>query len=151
MEDELLRPNARVREIPAVEVVRWVVDGHGVESGLDEVPREIGAGALVLGEGASAGHEAQAEVERWSGILGQLGVDIPPDELTVKALEIGAASTRFRRTFLKPSRPFRTLTGTGQAWGLFTYPDPYPGRLVVEGGAIDRPRRRFRPPRLRRE
>ena len=28
---------------------------------------------------------AQAEVERWSGLLGQIGVDIPPDELTVKA------------------------------------------------------------------
>lgn len=36
---------------------------------------------------------------------------------------------------MRPWYPFRRETGTGQSWGLFAFPEPHAGRLVVSGRA----------------
>lgn len=73
------------------------------------------------------------ELRAWQGALARVGIAVSEDELTRAGLAIGARSTAFRRGILRPFRPFFRLTGVGQAWGLFAYPDPHAGRLVVEG------------------
>ncbi len=75
---------------------------------------------------------AQDEVTRWTTLLNDLGVSLTEEELVAQALVVGEAATRFRRASMAPLRPIKKLTGTGQSWGLFAYPDPYAGRLVIE-------------------
>ena len=75
------------------------------------------------------------ELRAWQQTLGRFGIDVSEAELTRAGLAVGARSTAFRRGILRPFRPFFRLTGVGQAWGLFAYPDPHAGRLVVEGRA----------------
>ena len=75
---------------------------------------------------------AQDEVTRWTTLLNDLGVSLTEEELVARALVVGEGATRFRRASMAPLRPLKRLTGTGQSWGLFAYPDPYAGRLVIE-------------------
>jgi hypothetical protein len=75
---------------------------------------------------------ARDEVTRWTGVLNSLGLSLTEDEAIDGALAVGAAATRFRTIAMAPLRPIKRLTGTGQSWGLFAYPDPYAGRLVIE-------------------
>lgn len=75
---------------------------------------------------------AKAEVKRWSGLLSRAGVSVSEEELTAVGLSVGQASGHFRSAVLAPWRPFRTFTGTGQAWGLFAFPETAAGRLVIE-------------------
>lgn len=74
---------------------------------------------------------AQDELKRWQGVLASVGVELTTEELAEGGLEVGAAMRKGRRAVLAPWAPFRRITGTGQGWGLFAYPDPYAGRLVV--------------------
>ncbi len=74
---------------------------------------------------------AQAELDRWTGVLNGLGVSIGREELLERALVVGDATRSARRAVLRPWAPFRRLTGTGQGWGLFAYPDPFAGRLTI--------------------
>lgn len=76
---------------------------------------------------------AYDELERWSGMVSSLGRPTDPEELLQAGLALGNASREFRKRVLRPWWPFRKLTGTGQSWGLFAYPDPYAGRLNVDG------------------
>jgi hypothetical protein len=76
---------------------------------------------------------AQQELRRWSAVLTDAGVAVTPKELAEVGLQLGSVATTFREAVLKPWYPFRRLTGTGQSWGLFAYPEPATGRLVVEG------------------
>lgn len=76
---------------------------------------------------------AQDELRRWSGRLAGLGLQASPAELQALALRLGRASDAAQDALHGPFRPFLRVTGTGQAWGLFAYPDPYAGRLVVSG------------------
>ncbi len=75
------------------------------------------------------------EIERWSGLLTDAGLPTSPEELLQFGLGLGEGSRAFRKHLLRPWWPFRRLTGTGQSWGLFAYPDPYAGRLTVNGRA----------------
>jgi hypothetical protein len=75
------------------------------------------------------------EIRAWQGVLARVGIVVSEGELAEAGLAIGARSTAFRRGILRPFRPFFRVTGVGQAWGLFAYPDPHAGRLVVEGRA----------------
>ena len=81
---------------------------------------------------------AQDELEQWRDTLAGLGVELTSDELAQAGLRVGAASTGFRRGILRPFRPVFRVTGIGQAWGLFAYPDPYAGRLTIEGRGVQR-------------
>jgi len=76
---------------------------------------------------------AQVELRQWSKVLGSVGVEATPSELAEVGLEVGGWAGTFRKKVLRPWHPFRKLTGTGQAWGLFAYPEPAAGRLVVAG------------------
>lgn len=79
---------------------------------------------------------AQDEVTRWTALLNDLGMSLTEEEAIERALVVGAAATRFRQVTMAPLKPIKKLTGTGQSWGLFAYPDPYAGRLVIEARAI---------------
>ena len=79
------------------------------------------------------------EIERWSGLLTDAGLPTSPEELLQFGLGLGEGSRAFRKHLLRPWWPFRRLTGTGQSWGLFAYPDPYAGRLTVNGRAAGQP------------
>lgn len=74
---------------------------------------------------------AQDELRRWQGVLAGLGVELTTEELAQWGLDVGQSMRKGRRAVLSPWAPFRRITGTGQGWGLFAYPDPYAGRLVV--------------------
>ena len=76
---------------------------------------------------------AKQELKRWSGILTELGHPTSPEQLAEVGLDIGQLAGTFRKKVLKPWHPLRRLTGTGQSWGLFAYPEPASGRLVVDG------------------
>jgi hypothetical protein len=76
---------------------------------------------------------AKAELKQWSEVLHAVGVTVTPTELGEIGLRMGSVAGTFRKTALRPWHPFRQLTGTGQSWGLFAYPEPATGRLVLDG------------------
>ena len=82
---------------------------------------------------------AQDEIKRWSGVIQGLGIDVTEESLVAGALHVGSAAIAFRRLTMAPIRPLKRWTGTGQSWGLFAYPDPYAGRLVVSARTADEP------------
>ena len=73
------------------------------------------------------------EIERWVGIFESLGIEVTHRGLRDRVLSIGQATATFRRTVLRPFRPWLRTTGTGQSWALFAHPDTHPRRLVVSG------------------
>ncbi|MCK6502339.1 hypothetical protein L6R53_02895 [Myxococcota bacterium] len=79
---------------------------------------------------------AQDELERWAGVLGGVGIPLSAAQLSERVLDLGRASAAAQRALHGPFRPLLRLTGTGQAWGLFAYPDPYAGRLVVSSRQV---------------
>lgn len=74
---------------------------------------------------------AQEELQHWAERLNGWGMEITADELQTRVIEHGATVGGFRAATLKPLRPALRITGTGQSWGLFTYPNTYPHRLDV--------------------
>ncbi len=80
---------------------------------------------------------AKAELKRWTRTLNGWGLPITEAELAARGLAVGNVATRARQAVLRPWRPFRTLTGTGQSWGLFAFPESHVGRLVIRARAAD--------------
>ena len=80
---------------------------------------------------------AQQEVARWTQRLNDWGVEISRAELIDHGLAVGNSANGFRKAVLRPWYPLRRATGTGQSWGLFAFPEPHAGRLVVRGRALD--------------
>lgn len=74
---------------------------------------------------------AQEELARWSGLLTEAGWELAPDELGERVLAVGQVSRELQDRLYGPIRPFLRQTGTGQAWGLFAYPETVSGRLVI--------------------
>jgi len=79
------------------------------------------------------GDVAAEELDRWSEILGSVGIEATPDEVADLALKTGRVIVKWRNAIVTPIRPALRLTGTGQGWGLFTYPDTRPRRLIMRG------------------
>ena len=77
------------------------------------------------------------ELERWVGLLADLGIETTRGELVDHILDSGGRLVGLRKAALAPLQPVFRATGTGQGWGLFAYPDSYPDRLVVEGRTAD--------------
>ena len=75
---------------------------------------------------------AQEEVGRWVEILQGLSIEVRAEELVEIALTVSEETLAARAAVIKPFRVLERGLGMGQAWGLFTYADPYPGRLVIE-------------------
>lgn len=89
---------------------------------------------------------AKAELARWTAVLNGAGVEITQDELAERGLAVGGAAVSFRQWSMGPFRPLKKLTQTGQSWGLFAYPDPFAGRLIVESDTGEGWQERFRAP-----
>ena len=83
------------------------------------------------------GDVAAEELDRWVEILGGVGIDTTPDELADHTLTVGRAIVKWRNTIVGPIRPLLRHTGTGQGWGLFTYPDTRPRRVIMRGQTDD--------------
>ncbi len=75
---------------------------------------------------------AQEEMDKWVRILGGVGIAITRDDLSNKTFAFGKIFADLRSFLLTPFKETFRITGTGQGWGLFTYPDSYPHQLVVE-------------------
>ncbi len=74
---------------------------------------------------------AKEELGRWVELLAGIGVDVTPEQLIDASYRSGTALAGFRRAVMSPFDSFFRVTGTGQGWGLFTYPDSFPHRLTV--------------------
>jgi hypothetical protein len=75
---------------------------------------------------------ARDELERLRGLLFLGGWAPTHEELADRLYAVAKSQVAVRNALLAPARPVFRVTGTGQAWGLFTYPDRYPAQLVVE-------------------
>lgn len=80
---------------------------------------------------------AREEIGRWVRILRSAGWDIDDEQLVAHVNTIGRAAMGTRRFVLAPFQPLLRLTGTGQSWALFAYPDRYPNRLEVDGKTLE--------------
>lgn len=81
---------------------------------------------------------ARQELQSWSELLGHVGVERTPAQLREDAVRYGNGLAELKKRGMKPFRPAFRLTGTGQGWGLFTYPNTFPHTLHVdidEGGS----------------
>jgi hypothetical protein len=72
------------------------------------------------------------EVDQWVGILGAAGIPITRAALSDDAFAVGTVFADLRSALLGPFKGWFRITGTGQGWGLFTYPDIFPHQLVIE-------------------
>ena len=82
----------------------------------------------------------QAELARWSGILGHLGLDVEPAELGDWAVSLSDSVNAFHAELLVPFRPFFDALGVSQRWSLFPIADTHPVWMHIEarcGGARD--------------
>ena len=75
---------------------------------------------------------AKEELDRWVGLLGAAWVTVTRAELADRSFAFGEQLVALRTFLLGPVRPWFRVSGTGQSWGLFTYPDSWPHQLVVE-------------------
>lgn len=95
-----------------------------------------GVAAAPLPSGVSASQFknpiAQDEMRGWSRILSRIGIERSPEQLAEQALALGKQTSELRKTLLKPFGPLLRVTGTGQGWGLFTYPNSYPHRMEIQ-------------------
>ncbi len=74
---------------------------------------------------------AREEVGRWRSTLASVGIAYTEDELIDASYTWGRGLSELRRAGLAPFTDLFRLTGTGQSWGLFTYPDTFPHQLLV--------------------
>ncbi len=74
---------------------------------------------------------AEAELQRWTQLLGQAGFETTPQQLEVLVIEHASGLAAGKKAALKPLRPIQRVLGIGQAWGLFTYPNTYPHQMVI--------------------
>ncbi len=75
---------------------------------------------------------AREEIAAQVQLLAGLGVTVSSDQLADALYESGAAWAAAYHAVVDPVEPLLRITGTGQGWGLFTYPDTYPHQLVVD-------------------
>jgi hypothetical protein len=95
-----------------------------------------GIAALPLAHSASRKNFqsplARDEFARLADMTAAVGWHASAEELAELTLSVAGAQVAVRNGLLAPFRPLFRITGTGQAWGLFTYPDRFPAQLVVE-------------------
>jgi len=75
---------------------------------------------------------AQEELGLWLKMLGKLGVRATQDQLLDLVNAAADLSLGVRDVVIEPFRPLLRITGTGQAWALFAYPERYPNHLQIE-------------------
>ncbi len=75
---------------------------------------------------------ARDEIARWSGLLSTVGIDASHEQLANLSYQWANLGVTVRGALTSPFKPLYHVTGTGQNWALFTYPDRWPARLVIE-------------------
>jgi hypothetical protein len=75
---------------------------------------------------------AQDETDRWVGILDTFGIEIAREELIQKVRRASRKSGKLQKKLIRPWRKLERPLGLSQSWGLFTFTDSYPGRMVIE-------------------
>ena len=75
---------------------------------------------------------ASEEMARWSRLVGAFGIERSGAQLADLFFAVGTVAFEARREMVAPFRDFYRVTGTGQGWGLFTYPDSFPHQLCVD-------------------
>lgn len=75
---------------------------------------------------------AQEEIRLWLETFAGVGVQLTSEQLLELVNEVGGTCADLKKGIMAPFYPLLRLTGTGQSWALFAYPDRYPNRLVVE-------------------
>ena len=75
----------------------------------------------------------RAVFDGWSEFAGTLGVEVSSRDLRKRAWAESKRLIQGRRALLEPVAPVLEWTGTGQAWGLFAFPETRPARLYIEG------------------
>ena len=71
------------------------------------------------------------ELRRWVQVLDQVGLELTVKELGDAVVDVAQPFTEARQLALTPFKPWYRLTGTGQRWGVFAYPDTRPHRLTI--------------------
>lgn len=97
-----------------------------VISGVQNIPN------TAVAEGDLNNPVAKTELKRWQELLASVGVERTVPQLKEDALGWGNGINEAKKSFMKPFRPVYRVTGTGQAWGLFTYPNTHPHQLIIE-------------------
>jgi len=75
----------------------------------------------------------RAVFDGWSEIAGSVGLEISSRDLRKRAWAESKRVIQGRRALLAPAAPVFAWSGTGQAWGLFAFPETNPARLYIEG------------------
>lgn len=91
--------------------------------------------APELKKDALSDSTALAEIDAWRGALEAVGVERSREQVLALGVMLTDSLREARKSAIAPVRPFLRATGTGQGWGLFSFPDQRPSRLEV---AIDR-------------
>ncbi|MGB0640493.1 MAG: hypothetical protein ACPGTU_14240 [Myxococcota bacterium] len=76
---------------------------------------------------------AKDETAHWVSLLDKVGIETNSDDLITFVMKLSKASGKKRSQVVRPWRRLERKLALGQNWGLFTYADPYAGRLVIEG------------------
>lgn len=80
---------------------------------------------------------AREELGQISQVLSRIGITASHDQLADLFTATGTPMAALRGTVMAPFKEPLRWTGTGQSWGLFTYPDTFPHRLVVDARPAD--------------
>lgn len=75
---------------------------------------------------------AKEEMLKISAALASVGLTVAPKDLVDFFISTGTPLVGLHTTLTAPVKPINRWLGTGQSWGLFTYPDTFPHRLVIE-------------------
>lgn len=81
--------------------------------------------------------EIQAELDAWVDYLRRAGLELDGEAAKDRLVNAARAVARARRAAQAPLARFCALTGTGQDWGLFAYPERNPRTIIVEGRPAD--------------
>lgn len=80
---------------------------------------------------------AREELGNIRDLLADIGVQVTHAQLADGFTAVARPLASFRGALMAPFTGVLRLTGTGQSWGLFTYPDTFPHRLVVDARPTD--------------
>ena len=80
---------------------------------------------------------AADEVTGWMTLLDSLGVPMSRATFERLVVQVSGAIYTVDQAIQAPVKPLMRITGTGQAWALFSTPDSRPARLEIDGRTGD--------------
>lgn len=102
---------------------------HLVAISLAALPR---VSAPALTKSARQSPAARAEIAAWTERLASWGVEVEPEVLEQRSLELLEGWLELRTTLNSPFRPYIATFGLRQPWMLFPGADRFPAQLVIE-------------------